>query len=78
MWISSKGQVTIPVEIRRMAGLSPRTEVEFVLDDKNQVVLRPVVGGKTRGERIVEHLRSFKSKFTMSTDEVMALTRGDD
>ncbi len=78
MWISSKGQVTIPVEIRRMAGLSPRTEVEFVFDEKNQVVLRPKAGGKLRGERIVEHLRGFKSKFTMSTDEVMALTRGDD
>lgn len=78
MWISSKGQVTIPVEIRRMAGLSPRSEVEFILDDKNQVVLRPKAGAKPRGERIVEHLRSFKSKFTMSTEEVMALTRGDD
>ncbi len=78
MWISSKGQVTIPVEIRRLAGLSPRTEVEFVLDEKNQVVLRPKAGGESRGERIVKHLRSFKSKFTMSTDEVMAMTRGED
>jgi hypothetical protein len=66
------------VEIRRKAGLSPRTEVEFVLDDKQQVVLRPKPEGKTRGERIVEHLRGFKSKFSMTTDEVMALTRGDD
>ena len=32
MRITSKGQVTIPVEIREKAGLLPNTEVEFELD----------------------------------------------
>jgi AbrB family looped-hinge helix DNA binding protein len=32
MRITSKGQVTIPVEIREKAGLLPGTEVDFALD----------------------------------------------
>jgi AbrB family looped-hinge helix DNA binding protein len=34
MRITSKGQVTIPAEIREQAGLLPRTEVEFEFDGK--------------------------------------------
>ncbi len=78
MLISTKGQVTIPAEIRRKAGLLPNTEVEFVLDDKQRVMLVPKAGAQSRGERLVEKLRGFKGKFTMSTDELMALTRGED
>ncbi|WP_034930118.1 AbrB/MazE/SpoVT family DNA-binding domain-containing protein, partial [Candidatus Accumulibacter vicinus] len=33
MRITSKGQVTIPVEIRKQAGLMPNTEVEFEFKD---------------------------------------------
>jgi AbrB family looped-hinge helix DNA binding protein len=32
MRISSKGQVTIPVEIHEQAGLMPNTEVDFEFD----------------------------------------------
>ena len=34
MRITSKGQVTIPIEIRERAGLLPMTEVEFEFDGK--------------------------------------------
>ena len=77
MLISSKGQVTIPSEIRREAGLLPNTEVEFVFDQERRVVLRPKVGAQSRGDRQVEKMRGFKGKFSMSTDELMALTRGE-
>ncbi len=33
MQITSKGQVTIPQELRNKAGLLPRTEVEFEFVD---------------------------------------------
>ncbi len=33
MRITSKGQVTIPNEIRKLAGLEPQTEVEFRFQD---------------------------------------------
>ena len=78
MLISTKGQVTIPAEIRRKAGLLPNTEVEFVFDDQQRVMLVPKAGAQSRGERLVERLRGFKGKFSMSTDELMAMTRGED
>ena len=34
MRITSKGQVTIPADIRAEAGLLPHTEVEFIFDGK--------------------------------------------
>src|SRR5690349_11519653 len=79
MRITSKGQVTIPVEIREKAGFLPHTEVEFVM--KGTVVeLRRAARTtkKGRGELLIEHLRRHRGDIAMTTDEIMALTRGDD
>ena len=38
--VSPKGQITIPVEIRRMLGIQPRDKVTFEVDD-GQVRLMP-------------------------------------
>jgi AbrB family looped-hinge helix DNA binding protein len=78
MRITSKGQVTIPIDIRERAGLLPDTEVEFAFDG-NVVTIRRArrTSGKGRGDRLVAHLRKFRKKATMSTDEIMALTRGE-
>lgn len=75
MRITSKGQVTIPQEIREQFGLLPDTEVEFIV--KRNVVqlvkaLQPT--RPTRGEAIVRRLRG-TSSVRMSTDEILALTR---
>lgn len=76
MRITSKGQVTIPIGIREAAGLLPGTEVEFVLEN-GAVRLRPVVGGRDgRGERVVRHLRG-RGSLGLSSDEILALTRGE-
>lgn len=39
--ISSKGQVTIPAEIRRCLGAKPADNVSFVIDAAGNVELRP-------------------------------------
>ncbi len=77
MRITSKGQVTIPVEIRERAGLLPQTEVEFDFDGEVVRIL-PAKARKYegRGARIVAHLRG-RGDVAMSTDEIMALTRED-
>lgn len=78
MRITSKGQVTIPHEIRQVAGFLPNTEVDFELDGESvRIVKTKQAKAKTRGELIVEHLRRARSHVTMSTDELMELTRGD-
>jgi AbrB family looped-hinge helix DNA binding protein len=74
--ITSKGQVTIPLEIREALGLLPNTEVEFEIDGTS-VRLRKAAGGQERGNALVNHLRG-RSTVSMSTDEILALTRGDD
>jgi antitoxin PrlF len=38
--MTSKGQVTIPVEMRRRLGLSPSDKVEFVMDEDDGLTLR--------------------------------------
>jgi AbrB family looped-hinge helix DNA binding protein len=77
MRITSKGQVTIPVEIRERAGLLPYTEVAFEYDGKAVRIVR-VKARKAdgRGARVVAHLRG-RGDVRMSTDAIMALTRAD-
>lgn len=76
MRITSKGQVTIPIAIREKAGLLPETEVDFEYDGK-VVKLVPAKGAKPgRGKRLVDHLRKHRGDIRLSTDEIMALTRG--
>lgn len=74
MRITDKGQVTIPISIRRKMGLLPNSEVEFVIAGGN-VVLRRSTHQRRRGRRLVAALRGRATR-RMSTDEIMALTRG--
>lgn len=39
--LTSKGQITIPVEVRRKLGLRPGDRVDFVIERSHEVVLRP-------------------------------------
>jgi AbrB family looped-hinge helix DNA binding protein len=75
--VTSKGQVTIPKPIRDAFGLLPGTEVEFVSDDEG-IRVRKSRTGRRRGEEVVEHLRESGKNFTMTTEEIMRLTRGED
>lgn len=75
--VTEKGQVTIPVELRRKFGLLPRTEVEIVEKD-GEVVIRTKAGGMSRGRWIAERLRGSATNRELSTDEIMAMTRGED
>jgi AbrB family looped-hinge helix DNA binding protein len=78
MTVTTKGQVTIPQEIRERLGLLPHSEVEFdVVGDS--VRIRKKKGTKTRGQRLIEHLRRGPKPMPgMTTDQLMALTRGED
>ena len=77
MRITSKGQVTIPADIRERAGLLPHTAVELQFGGE---VVRIVhaKAGKTdgRGGRLAAHLRG-RGDVVMTTDAIMALTRGN-
>jgi AbrB family looped-hinge helix DNA binding protein len=78
MRLTTKGQVTIPQEIRERLGLLPYSEVEFdIVGDS--VRIRKKKGASSRGRRLIEHLRNGpKPAPGMTTDQLMALTRGED
>ena len=77
MRLTTKGQVTIPLEIRERLGLLPWTEVEFELDG-DSVRVRKKTGVHARGRRLVDAMRRApRPKPGLTTDQLMALTRGE-
>jgi AbrB family looped-hinge helix DNA binding protein len=78
MRVTTKGQVTIPQDIRERLGILPHSEVEFdVVGDS--VRIRKKKGSKTRGQLLIEHMRrAHKPMPGMTTDQIMAMTRGED
>jgi AbrB family looped-hinge helix DNA binding protein len=74
MRITSKGQVTIPIEIREKAGFLPDTEVEFKMTG-NAVVLKKADSPSKRSRELISRMRR-KATLKMTTDEILALTRG--
>lgn len=79
MRITSKGQVTIPQEIRERAGLLPDTEVDFLLKEEGVLIVKARSSRRsTRGQMAVDGLRRARGQNTMTTEEIMALMRGDD
>lgn len=75
MRITTKGQVTIPQDIRERLGLHPHTEVEFSVE-RGAAVLRPKKGKPTIGELTVRRLKQ-GPKMIMSSKELMALLRDE-
>lgn len=75
MKVTTKGQVTIPIELRKKTGIFPGSEVEFV-EQKGRLYLQKVKGSG-RGKAFVERMTG-QSDVDMTTDEIMALTRGED
>lgn len=75
MRITTKGQVTIPQEIREAMGLLPNTEVTFEVVD-GEVRLRKSRSKLSRGDKVISRLRSVPPNNKLTTDEIMDLMRG--
>jgi antitoxin PrlF len=68
--VTQKGQVTIPLEVRRALGIVPGSEVRFELDsDGARLVLD---GGRAVAE--IDRVRG-AGDVELSTDQILALTR---
>jgi len=73
MRVTTKGQVTIPLEIRKKMNIMPAAEVDFVIDEDGRVYLVKIKGEKPQPSRFAK-LRGIAT-VKMSTEEIMALTR---
>jgi antitoxin PrlF len=73
MRVTSKGQVTIPRAVRERLGIEPGSEVDFEVDDRGARLVRSRTG---EGAELVERMLG-RATVAMSTDQIMALTRGE-
>jgi antitoxin PrlF len=73
--VTRKGQVTIPKRVRDHLGIEPGSVVDFELGDDGRILLT-VAGAEPKPSRF-ERFRGIAT-VKMTTDEIMALTRGDD
>ena len=74
MRITSKGQVTIPSDVRQQLGLREGDEVEFIIEGDTARMVR-AKSNEPAGRRLAARLRG-RGSSGMSTDEIMELLRG--
>ena len=72
--VTSKGQVTIPKRVRDRLAIGPGCRVEFELTPTGEVMILKV--GDDRAEGRFAGLRG-RAGAGMTTDQIMALTRGE-
>ncbi len=70
MRVTQKGQVTIPLDVRRALGIRPGSDVEFDLDEKGA----RLVVDRDRAAREIARMRG-TGDIQLTTDEILALTR---
>jgi antitoxin PrlF len=70
MRVTQKGQVTIPLPVRRALGIGPGSDVEFELDEHGARLL-------VDSDRAAEEIRCMRGagEGEMTTEEILALTR---
>lgn len=76
MPLTVKGQVTIPKPIRDRLGLTPGSRVDFTVADDGQVLLRKAAEPPAAPDRFRRLLG--RATAGLTTDEIMAMTRGED
>lgn len=73
MRVTTKGQVTIPQGIREKLGIFPSSEIDFI-EEKGRVYIVKKKLGNTSAQRF-KKMRGIAT-VKMTTDQIMALTRG--
>ena len=71
MRVTSKGQVTIPRNVREILGITPETDVDFIEDNGRFYIVKtdePKIRGKFKKLRGIATAK-------MSTNEILNLTR---
>lgn len=70
MRVTQKGQVTIPLPVRRALGIKPGSDVEFTLDKNGARLL-------VDSAQAAEEIRRMRGAGAgeMTTEEILALTR---
>jgi AbrB family looped-hinge helix DNA binding protein len=75
--LTSKGQVTIPKQIREALHLAPGSVVDFAVNDAGEIVIHKVESVWSGKSDRFEAARG-RADVRWRTDELMALLRGED
>ena len=75
MKVTVKGQVTIPIQIREKLGITPNSEVDFIEED-GRVYIKRKISPVPSTSRF--HWFRGTATVKMTTDEILALTRGEE
>lgn len=72
--VTSKGQVTIPKNVRDYLGVAPGNQVEFKRAEDGNIII-----AKAGARKPISRLARFVGSAGpgLSTDEIMAMTRGE-
>ncbi|MCC6953224.1 MAG: AbrB/MazE/SpoVT family DNA-binding domain-containing protein [Deltaproteobacteria bacterium] len=72
MKVTTKGRVTIPLEIRQKLGITSDSEVDFVHEKGRAFLVK-----RKESKRSAARCRSLRGRadYPLSTDEILALTR---
>lgn len=73
--VTTKGQVTIPKAIRDLLGIEPGSEVNFRYGPNREIILERADGKRPPSK--FEKFLGFAGPGP-TTDEIMAMTRGED
>ena len=78
--VTSKGRVTIPKAIRDHLGIRPGTAVEFRVAPDGRVMLVKTYGQPAHARGKATRFAALRGSATvrLSTQQIMALTRGED
>lgn len=78
MRVTSKGQVTIPIDIRNKYGIMPGADIEFVEDDEGPRIRVRRRASQRPGD-LVQALRRARKHVThhLTTDQIMEMMRGE-
>ena len=71
MRVTTKGQVTIPINVREMLGIIPETDIDFREDNGRFYIVKTNKPKKTDQFKKLRGIATAK----MSTDEILNLTR---
>ena len=74
--LTSKGQVTIPKQIRDALNLAPGCSVDFAVNGEGDVVIHKVSARPSRKPDRFESARG-RADIKWRTDDLMALLRGE-
>lgn len=78
--LTVKGQVTIPKRVRDHLGLKAGSGVEFELGPRGEVMLRKAGRRGATRRRVPSRFAAVRGSATvrLRTEQILALTRGDD